>query len=202
MTVVSDSQRAEVDSQGVTRYVQSDPGFLAQWEVKTLSDADITAAKEQILMRGGRYAFGSIPGSDEGNINIQDAVDLGYSSTAHDSFDVYQRLSLFDTEDPAQCPPQYREMTEEFLCGHYELGLDYVRVDNYNLTPPWPTYPIEGDVDVKKLVEFAVTGGLVGPALAFEMASAKRQDLIEALTVIANADLARKQEDAALSATV
>lgn len=202
LTILDQTQKAEVSPGGATRYVPNDPGFTASFDVRTLSIAEITAAKDQILINGGRYAFGSIPGSDEGNINIQDAADLGYSSTAHTGYDVYQNLSLFDTSDPSQCPPDLRELVEDFMLNHYELGFAFVRVDDYNLTPPWPTYPTKGDVNVEAVVAFAVQGGLVSAALSFEEATGQRPDMLVALQLAADAEQVKRDEEAGLTARV
>lgn len=202
LTILDATQKAETTPSGVTRYVPGEPGYEAKWMQRTLSVAEIEAAKGQILTNGGRYAFGSSPGRDEGNINIQDAADLGYSSTAHTGYDVYQNLSTFDTNDPMQCPPDLKDMVEEFLMEHYELGYAYVRVDDYNLTPPWPTYPAKGDVNVDAVVAFAKQGGLVSAALSYEEAVSQRPDLLAGLQAAADEEQLRRDEEAGLTARV
>lgn len=200
--VVADTTRAEILQGGSTRYVPDNRGFDAQFVVRTLSVREIEAAKNQFLQKLGPDAFGSTPVPMAGNMNVADAVDLGYSSTAHTSYDVYQSLSSFDSADPAQCPPELREFTEQFLSEHYENGFAFCRVDNYNITPPWPTYPVEGPVNVEAVVRFAKAGGLVSEALIFESEGPQRADLMEALNKASHDEAAERDQEAGLTARV
>lgn len=200
--VIQGTQRAEVMSNGVTRYVENTPAFKARFTLKTLNHVEIEAARAQILNNGGPYAFGSIPGRDEGNINIDDAREEGYSSTAHAGYDAYQCLTTFDTEDPAQCPEVFREDVEQFMLSHYELGQAFVRVDDYNLSPPWPTYPTGSEVNVEGVVKFAVMGGFLHAALIYERSTLGRSDLIAGYEEAQAAEQLAKAEEAGLTATV
>lgn len=197
------TSKAVVHPSGVTEFISNGDVYEANFKPSILTLAEIDAAKEQFIDGPlGRFAFGSMPGVEEGNINIQDAMEEGYTTTAHESYDPYLHMALFDTANPAQCPPHRREEVEAFLLGHYELGRSYVRVDNYNLTPPWPTYPIEGDVDVEKFMRFVKAGGLAAVALQYEEAAANREELVEALRAQVTVELEQAQEDAGLSARV
>jgi hypothetical protein len=100
------------------------------------------------------------------------------------------------------CPPDLKEKVEDWLLNHYELGRDYVRVDNYNIAPPWPTYPIAGEYKVADVLTFAKVGGLVNAALVYEKAAGGRQDLIVALEQAADEQTKRELEQADLTATV
>jgi hypothetical protein len=143
-----------------------------------------------------------MPGVEEGNINVQDALEEGYTTTAHEAYDPYLNMALFDSNNPAQCPPERKEAVEAFLLGHYELGRSFVRVDNYNLTPPWPTYPVEGDVDVEKFMRFVKAGGFAAAALQYEEEASNRPEIVEALRAQVTAELVQAEEDAGLSAKV
>lgn len=205
MSISGGGQRAITHGSGITEFIPNseDPPVIAQFEVKTLSSAEITAAQEQLLGGPlGRHVFGSVPGRDEGNINILDAMDEGYASTAHDGFEPWQNLSTFDTANPQQCKPQHREEVEAYLLNHYELGRAYVRVDNYNLSLPWPTYPVKGAVDTDSIVKFAKVGGLLETALVYEENTAARPELIEALREALVVAQAEAEEQAGLSARV
>lgn len=194
--------RPEVSQNGVTSYRAVEPAVKAVFTQRTLSHSEIEAAKAQILNNGGPYAFGSIPGRDEGNINVQDAAQEGYASTAHTGYDAYQSLTTFDTADPRQCSPENRAEVEEFMLGHYDCGNLYVRVDDYNLTPPWPTYPVQGEVNIEALINFAKAGGLIDVAYAFEQAVAQREDVLAALEEAAGELAAQREEEAGLTARV
>lgn len=202
-TVQSGTQRAVTHPSGVTEFYPNDDSFTAEFKVKTLSIREITAATEQLLGGPqGRFVFGSHPSRDEGNISPEAAIEMGYTGTAHDGFDPYQQLSTFDTADPMQCPERWREQTEEYLCNHYERERAYVRVDDYNLTPPWPTYPVAGKVDVEALVRFASAGGLLEAALEFELGQSQRAPLVAALEKAVGVLVAKQTEEAALTAKV
>jgi len=200
--VVADTTKAEVLQGGSTRYVPDNRGFDAVFTVRTLSINEIEAAKNQFLQAIGPDAFGSTPVPMAGNMSVADAVDLGYSSTAHEAYDVYQSLSSFDTSDPAQCPPELREFTEQFLSEHYENGFAFCRVDNYALSAPWPTYPVEGPVNVEAVVAFAKAGGFIPAAIVFEQAVGQREDLLVALDQAARDEAVAKDEAAGLTARV
>lgn len=204
ITVSSGTQRAVVHPSGVTEFMPNDDTFTAEFKLKTLSVAEIAAATEQLLSGPqGRFAFGSTPGRDEGNINILDAMDEGYTSTAHDGYDPYQNLSTFDTKDEAQCPAKWREPTEAYLLGHYEKERAYVRVDDYNITPPWPTYPQSGKVNSADLLRFAKAGGFLEVALEFELSQDDQRDgLISDLRAAVEEKRAAEEQEAALSAKV
>lgn len=194
--------RPEVSQNGVTTYVPVEPAVKAVFTSKTLSHAEIESARAQFLNNGGPYAFGSIPGRDEGNINVQDAVQEGYTSTAHQGYDVYQNLKTFDTADAQQCPPESRSEVEQFMLAHYDLGNFFVRVDDFALAPPWPTYPVEGDVNVDALVAFAKAGGMVDATLVFEEAVGQREDVIAAFREASMELAAQREEEAGLTARV
>lgn len=196
------TRRPEVSQSGVTTYVEVEPKLKATFIHRTLSHGEIEAAKAQILNNGGPYAFGSVPGRDEGNINIQDAAQEGYASTAHTGYDVYQNLACFDTNDPQQCPPEARAEVEQFLLNHYDHGNVFVRVDDWNLTPPWPTYPVSGLVNVEAVVEHARQAGSLADAIAFESSSAGRPELLVALQKADYEASVEREADAALSAQV
>lgn len=203
ITVQSGTQRAVTHPSGVTEFYPNDDAFTAEFKVQALSVREITAATEQLLGGPrGRYVFGSHPSRDEGNISPEAAIEMGYTGTAHDGYDPYQQLSSFDTRDEAQCPERWREQTEEFLVNHYERERAYVRVDDYNLTPPWPTFPVAGKVEVAPLVRFAGQAGLLEAALEFELGQSNRAPLVAALeTAIAELH-AKQEEEAALTARV
>lgn len=203
ITVASGTQRAITHPSGATEFISNDDSFTAEFRVQTLSIREITAATEQLLGGPqGRFVFGSHPSRDEGNIHPDSAIEMGYAGTAHDGFDPYQQLSTFDTADEKQCPERWRELTEEFLANHYERERAYVRVDDYNLTPPWPTYPQAGKVDVEALVRFASAGGLLEAALEYELGQAKRAPLVTALEKALATLTAKQEEEAALTARV
>ncbi len=194
--------KPEVSQNGVTSYRVEVPAVRAVFEQRTLSHAEIESARAQILNNGGPYAFGSIPGRDEGNINVQDAMQEGYTSTAHQGYDVYQNLKTFDTADPRQCRPEDREEVEQFMLNHYDLGNMFVRVDDYALTPPWPTYPVDGPVNVEALLNFAKAGGLVDVVLTFEAAASQREEVLDAFEVASKELAAQREEEAGLTARV
>jgi hypothetical protein len=195
-------KRPEVHPNGTTIYIDVEPKLKAIFVHRTLSHVEIEAAKAQILNNGGPYAFGSVPGRDEGNINVQDAMLEGYTSTAHTGYDVYQNLTVFDTADPGMCPPAERTLVEQFMLSHYDLGNLYVRVDDYNLVPPWPTYPVEGDVNVEGVVAYARAGGFAQATLDFEINSANRGELVEALELAVAEEAKERADKEALSAKV
>lgn len=197
------TQRAVTHPSGVTEFMPNGDLFSCQFVMRTLTTKEITAAQEQLLGGPlGRFAFGSIPGRDEGNINILDAMDLGYASTAHEGYEPWQNLSTFDTADPTMCPAQDRDEVEAYLLASNEYGRAYVRVDNYNLTPPWPTYPVTGAVDIDSIVKFASVGGLLEAALTFEETASNRDELIEALRAALVVAKAEADEQAGLTARV
>jgi hypothetical protein len=202
VTIIDATEKAEVLQGGQTRYVPDQREFAAQFVVRTLSEAEIKAAQDQFYMGLGPDAFGSVPGRDAGNINIQDAAEEGYASTAHEGFDIYQRLSTFDTEDPTQCPPQYREAAEEILSNHYANGFDWCRVDNYNLSPPWPTYPTGDNPNVEGVVQFAKLGGFVNAAIVYERATRNHPNLIALLEEAQEEERVAQAQEAGLTATV
>jgi hypothetical protein len=197
------TQRAITHPSGVTEFMPNGDLFSAHFKLQTLSMAEITAAQEQFLGGPlGRFAFGSVPAREEGTINILDAMDEGYTSTAHDGYEPWQNLSTFDTKDPRQCPPELREEVEAYLLASNEYGRAYVRVDNYNLTPPWPTYPVTGVVDIDSIVKFAKVGGLLDAAIVYEENSGNREDLLEALNAARGVARAEAEEQAGLTARV
>lgn len=188
---------------GVTEFVNNGDYFDVTFQHKTLSVRDIAAAKEQ-LMGGpmGRFAFGSHPGIEEGNINIDDARLMGYNTTTHDAYDPYMRLGIIDTDDPKQVPPERKEEVENLLLSHEQLGLAYVRVDDFKIAPPWPTYPSTGEIKVDAVVKFAVAAGLVEAANEYELVYGKREELLAAYKVALAAERAKREEDAGLTARV
>lgn len=202
LTIIDATEKAVVLTGGQTRYERDNPGFSANFTVRTLSEAEIKAASDQFYMGIGPDAFGSVPGRDAGNINIQDAAEEGYSSTAHEGFDVYQRLSTFDTSDPTQCPPQLRDEVEAFMVDHYEVGLAFCRVDDYNLTPPWPTYPTGDNPNVEGVVQFAKLGGFVNAAIVYERATRNHPNLVALLEEAQEEERVAAQQEAGLTAVV
>lgn len=188
---------------GVTEFVNNGDYFDVTFQHKTLSVRDIAAAKEQ-LMGGpmGRFAFGSHPGIEEGNINIDDARLMGYNTTTHDAYDPYMRLGIIDTEDPRQVPPERKEEVEQILLNHEQCGLAYVRVDDFKLAPPWPTYPSTGEVKVDAVVKFATAAGLLEAAHEYELVVGKREDLVAAYEAALKVERSKREEDAGLTARV
>lgn len=209
ITVESGTQRAIVSPSGATSFRDNQDAIEAKFTLKPLDVAEIEAAKAQLYVndvpgRNGNSAFGSMPLRDEGLISVEEGVAAGYSSLAYQAYDVYQNLSSFDTQDPTQCRPEHRETTETFLLGHYEFGRTYVRVDNWNLTPPWPTYPL-GDVDDKTadaVAFFARKGGFLPAALIYERSELQRSNVLAALDAAQAEEMAERELQDGLSAKV
>lgn len=203
ITVNSGTQRAIILEGGATQFRDNGDMFNVQFEILTLTAAEIDAAKKQLFAGalGEKPAFGSTPSRDEGILNVDEGAAMGYADLNYEGYDIYQNLSLYDTNDPRMCPPQKRAEVEEFLLGHYEFGHSYVRVDNYDLTPPWPTYP-KGVCAYADVARFAQVGGLLNEALAYEQASEQRPELLELYAEMLKVEVAKSEEDAALSARV
>lgn len=210
ITVESGTQRAITTPSGATVFRDNQDTIEAKFTLKPLDLAEIAAAKEQLYVndvpgRNGNSAFGSMPLRDEGLISVEEGVAAGYSSLAYQAYDVYQNLSSFDTEDPTQCRPENRETVEAFLLGHYEFGRTYVRVDNWNLTPPWPTYPMADELDEKSAVGvayFARKGGMLPESLAYERSEKRRANLLAALEAAEAEDKSERELHDGLSAKV
>lgn len=203
ITFNSGTTRAIVSPGGATSFIENGDFFNVKFEEARFSAAEIEAAKEQ-LFSGAKEgnAFGSTPSRDEGLISVDEAVAAGYAHLNYDGYDVYQNLGSFDTEDPRVCPPQIKDEVEQFLLGHQEYGVVFVRVDNYNLTPPWPTYPLGPEVNIANVVRFAQAGGFLVEALTYEVNVGQRLELIEAYKVALAKEQAEAEEDAGLSARV
>lgn len=202
ITFNSGTTRAVVNTSGATSFIDNGDFLNLKFEQRTLSLAEIEAAKDQ-LFTGNKdgQAFGSQPSRDEGLINIDEALAAGYADLNYEAYDVYQNLGVFDTEDPRTCPPHLKGEVEEFLLSNPEYGRAFVRVDNYNLTPPWPTYP-RGVCNVPDVVRFAQVGGMLVDALAYERAGEQRPELLAAYEAALELEQAKAQEDAGLSARV
>lgn len=203
LTFNSGTTRAIVTPSGATSFLDNGDFFNVKFEEARFDAAEIEAAKEQ-LFSGAKdgNAFGSTPSRDEGLISVDEAVAAGYAHLNYDGYDVYQNLGSFDTNDPRQCPPPIREEVEQFLLGHAEFGVVFVRVDNYNLTPPWPTYPSGPEVNIEAIVRFAKAGGFLVPTITYEANSESRPALLEALKKALAEEQAQAEEDAGLSARV
>lgn len=203
ITVNSGTSSPVVYKGGATEFRSNNDDFTAVFEVKTLTAREIESAKEQIFSNAKHgQAFGSPPRAEGGLIDVAEAVEGGFGSMHYDGYDVYQSLSTFDTANPLQCPPEWREETEQFLLNCPEYGYAIVRVDNWNLQPPWPTYPEGPNPNIANVVKFAQAGGLLNEALAFEEAEYNRPELIQALKAALAAEVAASEEDAGLSAKV
>lgn len=201
--IIPQTQSPIVNPSGSTVFVPNQDGFEAVFEIKTLTATEIDAAKTQIFANAtDGQAFGSIPKTDSGLLDVQEGIAAGYNRLNYDGYDVYQNLSTFDTSDPLQCPQAQRELIEQYLLNCGEFGRSYVRVDNWNLQPPWPTYPMGDTVNVVHVVKFAQAGGMLNEALAYERAELQREDLIVGYEAALRAEQAVAEEDAGLTAKV
>lgn len=195
---------------GVTEFIDRGDLLQVQFDLRTLTPYEIDAAKEQLFNAGqtpgveGQHhqAFGSMPSRDEGLINVEEGLAAGYADLNYQPYDVYQNLGSYDTAEPTQCPPEHREGIESFLLNHNEFGTSFVRVDNYNLAPPWPRYPMGDTVNVADVVRFAKVGGLVEQALAYERATVARPELVALLEEAFAQELEEEREKQALTARV
>lgn len=204
LTFNSGTTSAIVTPSGATQFLDNGDFFNVKFEEARFDAAEIEAAKEQLFGAApeGKNAFGSTPSRDEGLISVDEAVAAGYAHLNYDGYDVYQNLGSFNTEDPRQCPPAIREEVEQFMLGHAEYGVVFVRVDNFNLTPPWPTYPQGDVVNVEAVVRFAKAGGFLVETITYETNVGRRPALVEALKLALAEEQAVAEEDAGLSARV
>lgn len=206
ISVDGGASRPVLSREGVTTWIESAPILQADFKVRVLTPTEIDAAKEQMFLhaKDGNNVFGAVPSSEPGLLGVEEGVAAGYGHLNYEGYDPYQGLGSFDTEDPLQCPPDRRHEVEQFLLSCNEFNQSFVRVDNWNLTPPWPTYPT-GDINaetIASLVRFAKAGGLLVPAINYEKSGPSRPELVAAF----EAALAEEQKEAiitdGLSATV
>lgn len=203
ISIEGGSQRPVLNREGVTTFIESAPVLQADFKLRVLSAAEIDAAKEQIFAysKDGQ-AFGAVPSLESGLIGVEEGVAAGYGQLNYEGYDPYQGLSVYDTDDPTQCPPDRREEVEAFLLACPEFNVSYVRVDNWNLQPPWPTYSLDPDVKVDGMVKLAQASGFLVPAINYEKAGPRRANLIAAYEKALAAEQAEAVITEDLSATV
>lgn len=204
ITVDGGATRPVLSREGVTTWIESAPVLQADFKVRTLTPTEIDAAKEQLLTVApvGAMAFGAVPSLEAGLIGVEEGVAAGYGHLNYEGYDPYQGLGSYDTEDPTQCPPDRRAEVEDFLLNCPEFGQAFFRVDNWNLTPPWPTYSMDPDVKVSGMVNLAQAAGLLVPAINYEKAGPKRANLIAAYEEALVKEQAEQKINQGLSATV
>lgn len=184
------------DSSGNERQTTDVPHFYAQFKTGGLDIDEQAAAIEQFTAINPEHPFGAHPKMTEDVINAQEAMMEGEAHNGHEAFLPYQRLGVFDTANPSQCPPALREDAEAALLGAGEFGVDLVRIDNYNLVPPWPSYPTAANANAEKLVAFAKQGGMeFAQVLRYELATLARPSLVKAFAE-AEAEQSRERAEA------
>lgn len=192
------TQRWVTDASGNSRQVNNNDGLWLQFLPGGLSIDEQQAALEQFTRINPAHPFGASPKMHDDVISAQEALAEGEAHNAHEGYMPYQGLGRFDTEDPAQCPATKREAAEAALLGSSEFGVDLIRIDNYNLVAPWPTYPTQATAKVDGIISFAKQGGYdFREILRYEKATHARKGLIEAIEAeIEIQDAAHKEEEA------
>lgn len=192
------TQRWVTDASGNSRQVNNNDGLWLQFLPGGLSLEEQQAALEQFTRINPSHPFGASPKMHDDVISAQEALAEGEAHNAHEGYMPYQGLGRFDTEDKTQCPPAQREAAEAALLGASEFGVDLIRIDNYNLTPPWPTYPTAATAKVEGIISFAKQGGYdFREILRYEKGTLARKGVVEALEAeVEAADLAHAEEQA------
>lgn len=196
--VRAEGQRWVKDSSGAERQLGLGDGLYLQFKPGLLTYEEREAAVEIFTRNNPEHPWGAAPKMHDDVISAQEALAEGEAHNAHDGFLPWQRIGLFDTDDPSMCPPAHKLEAEEALLNSMELGIDLFRVDNYNLVAPWPTYPEAATAKVESIIGFAVQGGYdFHQILRYEKATTNRKGLVEALEQkIAEQDQARAEEQA------
>lgn len=190
------SQRWVTDASGNSRQVDNNDGIFLQFKPRGLSYDEQQAAVEIFTKRNPQHPFGASPKMTEDVISAQEALAEGEAHNAHDGFLPFQRIGVFDTEDPSQCQAKWQERAEEALISSMEFGIDLFRIDDYNLIAPWPTYPTAENAKVEGILTFINQGGYhPADVLRYEKATTKRKALMVALeTAIAERDAAQVED--------
>lgn len=192
------TQKWVTDSSGNSRQVDNNDGIYLQFAPGGLTLDEQQAALEQLTRVNALHPFGATPKMNDDVISAQEALAEGEAHNAHDGFSPYQRLGRFDTEDPTQCPARIKDAAEAALLAANEFGHDLFRIDNYNLVPPWPTYPEAANAKLEGVLAYAKQGGLdFRQILRYEKATTARKAWITAFEKeIEEADQAAREEDA------
>lgn len=199
LLVQGGSMRWVRDPSGAERQVDNGDSFWADFQLGGLDLHDRDLAVQEFTRLNPQGAFGAEPIMVDGSIDATEAAMDGNSSNVHEGYQVWQRLSRFDTEDGRMCPARWREAAEERLQSseHGDFGRDYIRLDILTLVAPWPTYD---EMDAAEVVPFAVAGGYdLEHVLRYEKAMQKRSEVGKPLKVALDAQRAARAEQAALT---
>ncbi len=138
---------------------------------------------------------------EEGNVVTRSVQALASGS------DYAGQYGWFDTDDPNQCPPEWKELYEERLNEGLRAG-EYIVVPPEAIPAPWPKYDsiltaagVTKETVVKRILDgIEVTGADPHEVRSYEAATLARDYVLEAVEKLINNDDALAREQAALTA--
>lgn len=192
------SMRWVRDSSGNERQISNGDDIYLTFKPGLLRAEEHETAVELFTNVNPLHPFGASPKMHDDVISAQEALAEGEAHNAHDGFMPFQRIGVFDTDDPQQCPGAWKEAAEEGLLKASEFGVDLFRIDNYGLKAPWPSYPTEANASAAGIINFAKQAGFdLEKVLRYEQATTQRKGLTAALeTAIAEQQAERSEEQA------
>lgn len=175
----------------------SEPRVEVWFDARPMPHSERMQAMEFFFRTQGKNAFGSRPDPEDGQ-----SADEDIGIYRGDPIEL--RLGLLDTDDPQQCPPQYKQLVEETLDAFHERNLFYIKVEKTLAPKPWPAYDeVKGAGADKKIAALTRDFGLnFDLVVEYEKENANRDAVIAALEGMKAQVAESRREAEALSGTL
>ncbi len=193
------SYRWTKNASGLERQVDNDDHFIADFKVGGLTPHQQDLTVQEFRRINPQGAFGAEPITIDGTINQFDAASEGETSNAHEGYQVWQRISRFDTEDGRMCPLRWKDHAEKAIQESSDFGRDVICLDHLELVLPWPSY---AEMEPGEVARYALAGRYpIDPILRYEKATENREIVVKGLVAARARQEAEDAERALLQVT-